>query len=366
MKIVTLVLLVVHLTSCAHLNELFTDRKSDAEKSQPSAQELAFFERGEKELKERNFEEAQKTFREFYEKNPSSSLLNLAILGEADALHQLGQSQEALSRLTQLRDRSITRNPSFAALASYRMSFIYEDLGDVEKTLAALVEAESQKRHLSPLVVHAEIPARKARNYLKMGASSEARRWVEQANRGVEYLRSHYKSKNDDWLAEVYFNMGKISSQSQLDLTWEQRMESYHLAYPFLYKSVLQNVEPWSENSMQALLFIYQDMSRLLYENVPGTKKLRADRNKASLLKVELDTARRYRPLNPETAHMNLKALFKVEDTLYKTVNDIVYSGISDMELTPESEKRSTILRGYRLVNPEQEREALPGQDPNL
>lgn len=335
----------------------------DEEEVRQELQDKAEIEAAFKASKDGDFKTSLEAFRTFSRKGIGNAFWLQSKLGEADALHQLGESQQALTVLQYVRDVSLSRKPEAAAQASYRMSFIFEDLGEPEKTLAALNEAETQRGYLPERISRAQIPARKAMVYAKLGERDLARQWLDRAERGLSEIRSAQKSTDLAWLAETYFQMGRVSSQSQFASSWDYRMDTLSIAYPLLYKAALQQVEPWSPQAEAAILQLYQEAFNVLFASKEKFAELRS---MATKFLVVIEKTSAYRPQNINSVPTTMHRIYTLEDEMKKKLTQFIYSPETDMSLTPEAAERNSIKRFYRLIEPLEIPKPVEGEDPNL
>lgn len=313
-------------------------------------------------LKQKDYKKAQEILEQFRERRTTSPLLMKAHMGLADAYHQLGQSTQALGVLRLVRDTSLQRSRVLAARSSYQMSFIFEDLGQLDQAIAALNEAENIGKTLQEQIFKIEIPARKAVLFAKLGQRDEAKIFMTQALRGVESLRLQQNKRSPQQEADLLLAMGKVSTQSQAGDTWESRLQVLELIYPLLYRVILLQAEPQSSQARQMIYNQYQALFNLIHQVDIGA---RASRQQAMGFEVFLQKAAMYRT---ESAPQGAIELFQLEDDLRKRLSQLVFSNESDMPLTPDSKLRLIKLEGYRLIDPDlvEQSELRSAQDPNL
>jgi hypothetical protein len=247
-------------------------------------------------------------------------------------------------------------------MASYQMSFVFEDLGQFDRTLGALTEAENFGKNLEARIQRVEIPARKSIAFAKLGQTAESQAQMAKALRGIEQVRAEQKNLGANWEARALLAMGKVSTQSQAGDTWENRLQVLNLVYPLLYKVVLMSAEPESSQARQVLYDQYQSLFNLIYKAEEDPRKVR---RMATELEIFLQRAALYRGTVSPSGALDL---FRLEDGIRKRLSQLVFSNESDMPLTADSFQRSIKLEGYRLVDPDvfDRSEIFSGKDPNL
>lgn len=353
-----ILLFAVVLTGCSYFQVKDDFKYSDANYVRDRAEVENAFQL----LKQKEYKLSAEAFENFRNMRQTSPLWMKAQLGLADSYHQLGRSDEALKSLRVIRDSSLKRNPAIAALASYQMSFIFEDLGQFDRTLAALSEAENQGRSLDPRIFKVEIPARKSIAFAKLGQTKESQAHMASALRGIDQVRTQQKNLSANWEAQAMLAMGRVSTQSQAGDNWENRIQVLNLVYPILYRVMLMSKEPESSQARQILYDQYQSLFNLIYKL---DQELTQTRQKAVELEIFLQRAALYRG---ESNVSGLTELYKLEDDIRKKLSQLVFSGENDMPLTSDSLQRSIKLEGYRLVDPDvlDRSEIFSGKDPNL
>lgn len=160
---------------------------------------------------------ANKDIEAFQKKFPSSQYTQRLSLLTNDCLIQLEQFETAAISLRQLVAFTISRQPRIAAAASLLLSYAYEGLGDSERSLASVLDAEGLAAELSVESRLAEVPARLAMLRSQMNDFDQAAIYLARADEGIKVLRSQNPQiLGSIFWARVYYQMG-FKSLDQMD-----------------------------------------------------------------------------------------------------------------------------------------------------
>ncbi|WP_413585694.1 tetratricopeptide repeat protein [Bdellovibrio sp. HCB274] len=318
-------------------------------------------------LKSGNFPEALKQFKLFQQTYPVSTYLQFSRIGEGQALE--GQEEwfqaAAVYRDVILKTRNL--QPDIAALASYRMSFCDEALGDDQKTIASLLDARGLRDSLPLTVGYAEIPARLAAAYSRVGREKEAIQYLNEAEKGIAKIRAEADATKleKDWLAKTYYQMGSVSTNQLSTETFDGFVNSQTLMQIYLIKTLELNDSRWSPKALKQLAVIYGEMY-LQVESVQQNPSLQAHLGGALIHLI--DRAELYRPITGQTLNSYQIEFFTLTNDVRSKTEGLLYQGHESMGLTEESKKLNSIKRSGRIKVETQlpEKKVAPGVDPNL
>lgn len=320
-------------------------------------------------------QKALEFIRAFISKSPNSSYLQAARLEEGRALEDLEQPNAAEQVYRTVRDSSMGKDPTIAALAEWRLSFTAESSGDDLKALTHVLGVEKQNQFLPEQISRAELPARKAMLLHRMGRSDEAAQSVRVADRGLGVLMSGLRPKPDDsWLARLYVDMGRSLSTHVSQENFSAFIQGQKLSQRYLLKSMDQNDRVWSEKAFQILRSNYSDFWNFLTNTqtpagMDRAVALRQRRERqiphlAEFLRL-IEEAQALRPLEGTKMNSWQKDFFVMIDELSEKARQVLYSNSETTVLTQESR----LLNGLRRNIPAQ-RPAIPApiksEDPNL
>jgi tetratricopeptide (TPR) repeat protein len=359
------------LVSCAHFPETpFDHRSSQIEKD---AQEKDL-NNSETLLAKGEYGNALVSFRDFQARHPQSVYLQASRLGEAQALEGLGDWIQAASIERDVSLLTLKEQPEIAALALYRLSFSYLELGEESKSVAALLDAQRLGQHLPLQVRVAEIPARLSAFYAGQGRDKEAALYLNDAEKGVDnVLKNPPKNLGKDWLAKTYYQMGSISVSQLTALNFIEFLRGERMVQVYLLKAMKLNDPQWSAQSLRYLQEMYQELDRLV--TVEPARETQVQM--AAAFYDLIEGADLFRPLeNQRTTSYEVEFYKKLSDVRKKT-EELLYSTRGGMELTEESQKLNSFKRAGRVkvdsLLPHEKKSSIslppkivPSEDPNL
>lgn len=324
-----------------------------------------------------NFVQAQKQYKAFQETYPRSTFFQASRIGEAQTLEGQGKWVEsaAIYRDVILKTRNL--QPDIAAMALYRMSFCDEALGDDQKTVADLLEAHSLRSALPLTVAYAEIPARLAAAYSRIGREKEAVQYLNDAEKGIAKIRaeSDPAKLEKDWLAKTYYQMGSVTTNQLSPENFGAFVASQKYVQIYLIKTMELNDSRWSPKALKQLQNTYNE----LYLQVEAVKQNRNQQAQLGGSLVDLiDRAELYKPISGQTPNSYQIEFFTLTNDVRLKTERLLYQGHESMGLTEESKKLNSIKRSGRTKAdaflPEEQKSSIktppqkvnPGVDPNL
>ena len=322
------------------------------------------------------FSEAQKLFKEFQERYPQSIYFQASRLGEAQALQGQAKWIEAVAIERDVYLKTKNLQPDIAALAQYRMSFAYEALGDEQKTVASLLDAKNLANALPKEVAWAEIPARLASVYSRLGREKEAVQYLNEAEKGIAKIRQEEVTTplRKGWLAKTYVQMGTASTNQLSVDNFESFVNGQKLVQVYLIKAMELNDPVWSPQALKQLKGTYQDLS----VQVEAVRSNRSQLEQLGGALVELiDRAELYRPLAGQSKNSYQIEFFALLAKIKTKTEKLLYQGQESMGLTEESQKLNSLKRAGRVkveeLLPEEKAsktkevpKVVPSEDPNL
>jgi tetratricopeptide (TPR) repeat protein len=358
------------IVSCSHFETPFEHRTTQAEKE---AQEKdlnnaeAILARGE-------YGNALLAFRAFQTTYPQSVYIQASRLGEAQALEGLGEWIQAAAIEREVSLLTLKEQPEIAALALYRLSFSYLELGEDSKSVAALLDAQRLGQHLPLQVRVAEIPARLSAFYAGQGRDKEAASYLNDAEKGVDkVLKNPPKDLSSDWLAKTYYQMGSVSVSQLTALNFIEFLRGERMVQVYLLKAMKLNDPQWSAKSLRYLKDMYQELDRLV--TVEKTRETQVQM--AGAFYDLIEGADLFRPLVNQRATSYEIDFYKNLSEVRKKTEDLLYSTHGGMELTEESKKLNSLKRAGRVKTdsllPNEKKSSIslppkivPTEDPNL
>lgn len=245
--------------------------------------------RGERYLIERKWTDAEAVFKEFNKKYPYSVYMQRSRFGLAQSLAEQGNWSEAAEVYRLIINTSQLSNPEIKAQALFEISFCYENLGEEAKVLASLQDALSLKEYLVQEKVLAEIPARMAASYYRLGQNQIAEEYLQKADEGIKRLRALKLSEGDNtWLAKIYFRMGVFSTNQLSSENLETSLDTLRIVQIFSLRSAEEGVAPWSSDASDRLIDNYRTIWRLI-GNLAAEEHIDSGMAKSRLQERQID-----------------------------------------------------------------------------
>jgi tetratricopeptide (TPR) repeat protein len=346
-----LLIIVFLLTACASKNyKSISGQPLDASKKSVLEQELKV---ANSFLEQENYNKALELFLKFKTENVSTPYYVSSVLGEARTREKLGQWSEAIKLYREVIELTRFSQPEIAAIALYQSSYCYEALGDEVKVQASLQDAFNLKEHLPNEIANAEIPARFAASYFRIGQSQKAKEYLEKAELAV----FQFKSENSNWAAKTYFQMGYLSTNQLSSENFQAIVDTLKITQRFSLRSIEQEDAKWSPKGLENLKINYQGLIQII--NLENPKKS-LDRAAASR---ELND-RKFRMASEVLAAINLlrrlqmpgksESVYSKDLTMFlndqeRILNNIIYIQEDFNELTPNSQK--PLKRKYKTID---------------
>jgi len=307
-------------------------------------------------------EEAEKAFTDFQIKYPVSVFYQAAQIGKAKALEQQGKWSEATDLYRASIEATRETQPKIAAQALYEISFCYENLGDEAHLIASLQDALRLKDSLQPEWAMAEIPARLAASYNRVGRMDEAQKYFKQADVGVTQLRAmRDKEATPEWVARVYYEMGLYSTNQLAYENLQASLDTLKMVQIFSLRSVEANGEPWSHLASEGLQGNYRDiwntiqdipLNRSMDVGAAEREKLERQNDFVGQLLTLINDLKRYRTPEINAQNESLKSLMSLLKSVESQGSQFLNSSHLHTRLTPESVRRNALKKEGVMVEP--------------
>ncbi len=319
-------------------------------KASVRAEQEKILQEADAEFEKKNYKLSLEKFESFVQKYPQSIFFAQANLGVAQSYLSLGAWEKAVTSFRTVINFTRTKQPEISAKSLYSSAYCYEMLGNDVRLLATLKDAEALSAYLPEDIRLAELPARLASVYYKLGRELQADRYFQIADRGMSQLRAQEAGKlSKAWIAKTYFQMGGLTSSQLSSENLRSHMESLAKMQVFTLKAIEENGEPWSQRALDNLRRNYMDIWNTIQswpkesnlDPVAGHK--RQVQNQAQLYTDLLTTMERFRTfVAPESQEKNQKVgelLAYLNEMEIKAREFIMNSGVYN-DLTPDAKKR--------------------------
>ncbi|RYZ69698.1 MAG: tetratricopeptide repeat protein, partial [Proteobacteria bacterium] len=155
-------------------------------------------------LEAQKYDEAIQSFDTFLLQNPTSAWTQAAMLNTGRAFEGSKKWPEAAAKYRSV-VQATGRAPKLRAMALYRLSFCSEAIGDDTQVVVTLNDLLSRTAYLPREVGSAELPARLAGAYARVGNFDQAQVYYRKAEVGISRLKQESGGKNPEWLAQTLF-----------------------------------------------------------------------------------------------------------------------------------------------------------------
>lgn len=333
-------------------------------------------------LIERKFPLAEELYSQFQTHFPSSIFYQQAQFGLARSLEEQGRWSEAAALYRLTIDATQERQKRIAAEALFELSFCYENLGDESRVLASLMDSLRMKDQLSPEQHLAEIPARLAASYQRMGLVKEAEEALKKAEAGISQVRAERANEaSPQWLAQIYHRMGRFSTNQLSYENLQAHLDTLKMVQIFSLRSAEAQGEPWSGLAVQRLIENYRDFWNTIQQiplnkamNVDAAKRERAERQihfTGEFLAL-INDLRLFRMPDEKGSTDAVQSLFVYLDKIESQGKELLMSFAEKNILTLDAQKRQGIkqeglkLEPLRKAVKKESNEDIPETDPNL
>lgn len=199
----------------------------------------------------------------------------------------------------------IKNNSTFEAQTLLRLHYVYDCLGQLEKSLTFLKDADKKSHKLNKISQLVEIPARFSILYMQLNKKNESFNYQNKAFSGIKKLKSPIKDSRllDEKGSELFYIMGRSFSHPSYI-----QMDHYLKALPvhqiYLIQSILLSESFWSQLAQKELYSLYDKLlkaylklslqKRSLYQNrimesLRDLQKLSRESPSSRLKKIQID-----------------------------------------------------------------------------
>ncbi len=320
-------------------------------------------------LANRKYAEALAVFDAFLADHSPSRYSQATELNVGRALEGLERYSDATARYRSVILATHGLAPRLEAMALYRTSFCHEALGEDQMTVAVLYDlfnrVESNPGLLPDEVSRAEVPARLAGAYARIGNYNRALSYYKKAEGGIARLK-RVRTKSGTiplWLPRTLFFMGRVAAHSVSWNEFESALRPLAYGQIYLLQASDLGIEPWADQAATELMQQYGQLINVI-QSPPLTEnqadpviESRAVQKKqwerAEMLVENLqELVARQAPLPKAEQKPSSQKIFAFVDDAYARINAILASRPAGEGLTADSEARTHGLRG-RVISPD-------------
>lgn len=219
-------------------------------------------------LEKQDYEGGLKGFADFLRNQPTTNWTLAAQFNQARCYEALDRLKPALNLYEAIAEKA-RRAPRLQGLALLRVGVILEALGEDDRSLAALKDAERRSKSLPEEVAQTELPARLAAAYARERNFAEAERYYNLAERQLARLRAQVaKGEQPEWLPRILYAMGHRPSG---EVTWERfeaALVPLERSQIYLLQSAELGIQPWADLAAGELIGSYSALRKSI-DSVP-------------------------------------------------------------------------------------------------
>lgn len=222
-------------------------------------------------IDEKQFEQATLALASFLRAEPTSPWTQSATYHLGRAHEALGQWSDAIEKYRRVIASTEGRAPKLQAMSLYRLSFCHEALGDDQQTLADLHDLLKRSKALPRETQAAELPARLAGAYARVGNFHKAVEFYKEAEMGIARLKQESRERIPEWLPQTLFAMGSVSSRNVSWEDFEAAIRPLARSQIYLLQAAELGQAPWADKAARDLIGTYSHLWKLI-ETPPEQK----------------------------------------------------------------------------------------------
>lgn len=300
------------------------------------------FDKGLRALEKREYAEAAKIFDKMLVNQPATEFDVIVLYNSGSAYEGLGRCEEAVTRFRKAVDSSRRKFKRVESQSLYKLSLMYECLNQDTKTIASLLEARKRGTVLTYEIRHAEIPARLASAYARIGNRKKALEYFTVASKALKTIVAKQDGhKQSETLGRTLYFMGQLSpSQREARVPTNTYLQGLSIQQPHLLQAIELGHPVWSKRALADLSLAYDNLWRFEFkgENERRAFFTRGLQNINELRKLQLPNG------GPESKTL-FEELSKVERKIQTELTKVDVSP----ELTPDAKKREGLKREGRI-----------------
>lgn len=303
------------------------------------------FDRGLKALEQERYADAAQIFDSLLVAKPATERDLVMVYNSAAAHEGLGHCAKAAERYREVVRSSAGKFVQIEAQSLFRLSIMYECLGQDTKAVAALVDARKRGKDLPYETQVAEIPGRLAAAYSRLNNRPKALEYFNEASEGLKKIvaRTH-NSRQKELLGRTLFLMGQLNhAQRTAEAAPTSYMQSLSMQQPYLLQAIEMDHPMWSKKAADDL--------ELGYENI-WKYKLDDPEQRRAFYTRGLQTVQELKKIRLPGAGALSGPVFAAIDKTEARLNAELTRIAEINKLTPTAEQREGLKRQGRVVDP--------------
>jgi tetratricopeptide (TPR) repeat protein len=306
--------------------------------------ETIAFDRGLKALEGERYKEAADIFDRLLVQKPASELDLVTLYNSGAAYEGMGDCPKAATRYRELVRSFPGKFPRIEGQALFRLSLMYECMGQDKKAITALIDAKKRGLGLPAETLKAEIPARLAAAYARLGNRERALAYFKQASQGLKSVIASGGGRVErDLLGRTLFLMGQLNpAQRRADGDPGTFMQSLSMQQPYLLQAMELGHPTWSRRAAEDLNLAYDNFWKFKFED---SEKQR------DFLVRGLQVVNELRKIRAPKSSEIVDDVYAHLDRTEKRLQAELAKVAETTKLTPEAERRQGLKRRGRLID---------------
>jgi tetratricopeptide (TPR) repeat protein len=304
-------------------------------------------ERGMNALSKEDYATAADIFDNMLVQKPASQFDLLATYNSGVAHEGLGDCKKASELYRRAAVSSAGKFKKVEAEAYFKLSLSYECMGDDKKSITALLDAKKRSAYLSQDVAHAELPARLAAAYARLGQRVKAMQYFREAGNGLKGSLASAGTTarlQTEFAANTLYAMGQLTAkQKNLTDTSRGYLQSLSMQQPYLLQSAEMAVNPASQKAAQELSFAYDNLLKM----TPA----QPDQVRPFLQLALADIAEIKKIRLPNKGPL-VEQIFSKIEVQESNIRQMLMAQADTTPLTPDAQRREGLKQTGRLVDP--------------
>lgn len=322
------------------------------------------FEAGNELLDQNRNEEAAVVFDRLIVDNPVNNL-DLLITYNSGLAHLLTLNCEvAAERFRKVVRAAAKDAPAVRGRALLRMGDVYTCLGDDSKAVTTLFEILNGKFDLPFEIIRAEIPAKLASAYARMGNRKEADKYFRMAEKGLVQVETRYRNPQEriQALGMTLFLMGNISSLNVQTLSSDEYFSTVKTLQRYLYRAVELNATPWALQASDQIEQIYRNTWSYIERAEPRVtdeekstvyeRDLKLEKNKIAQRALDSLKALFNERIPDKNEPQGVRHLIQKAKIEEAKIRNYLATNTVGTDLTEEAKSAASIKRPGRVENP--------------
>ena len=363
--LIGLIVIGLVLTSCQSFTKKKVKKEFKTDFGESPPELIKAYQKASDLMDKEDYELAITKFKEINNSFPSNPMTMILWYNTGAAYEGLAKCKSAGKNFRKVVRATNHEHPRIQAQALVRLSYSYECLGADKRVAATLIDARNREKLLEAPIGKAEVPARLASAFGRLGNFKEAQKYFKEADSGLFNLRNRKLSGADqrDALARSMFYMGRFWFKGFHIKNSYNILTTFEYAQKYLLKAVELDSTRWSALAAKNLVEVYDFMIRYM-NHVKKTGKVRKYQTKkgevtemAVLIHQGLVSLRLDRLPDRKPPPL-VSSLFTKVDQYEKTVSDFLVKNHSGYDLSMAEQERQGLRGKGRTFNPDPSLEA--------